>query len=57
VDYLNSKPNAGNGIIAKTFKLGNTKDKNGKVHPATEVVSQARERLGWEYELTDFDVA
>jgi len=57
VDYLNSKPTAGNGIIAKTFKLGNTEDINGKMHPATEVISLARERLGWEYELTAFDVA
>lgn len=56
VDYLNSKPTAGNGIIAKAFRLGNTKDINGKIHKATEVVAMARTRLGWEYELTDKDV-
>lgn len=56
VDYLNSKPTAGNGIIAKAFKLGNTKDIRGKMHKATEVIAMARQRLGWEYELTSKDV-
>ena len=57
VDYLNSKPNAGNGIIAKAFKLGTVTDVNGKKHKGTDVVAMARERLGWEYELKDDDIA
>ena len=56
VDYLNSKPNAGNGIIAKAFKLGNVTDVNGKKHKGTDVVAMARERLGWEYELKKDDI-
>ena len=57
VEYLNSKPNAGNGIIAKAFKLGTVTDVNGKKHKGTEVVAMARERLGWEYELKKDDIA
>jgi len=56
VDYLNSKPNAGNGIIAKAFNLGTVTDVNGKKHKGTDVVAMARERLGWEYELKKEDI-
>lgn len=56
VEYLNSKPNAGNGIIAKAFKLGTVTDVNGKKHKGTDVVAMARERLGWEYELKKDDI-
>lgn len=56
VDYLNSKPNAGNGIIAKAFNLGTITDTEGKKHNGVEVVAMARERLGWEYELKPGDV-
>ncbi|WP_455200811.1 ABC transporter substrate-binding protein [Kaarinaea lacus] len=57
VDYLNSKPNAGNGIIAKAFKLGTVTDVDGKKHKGTDIVAMARERLGWEYELKQEDIA
>ncbi|MCI0505269.1 MAG: MetQ/NlpA family ABC transporter substrate-binding protein [Gammaproteobacteria bacterium] len=56
VEYLNSKPNAGNGIIAKAFNLGEVTDVNGKKHGPTEIVAMARERLGWEYELKKEDM-
>ena len=57
VDYLNSKPNAGNGIIAKAFKLGTVTDVKGNKHKPTEIVAMARQRLGWEYELKQEDIA
>jgi len=57
IDYLNSKPNAGNGIIAKAFDLGTVTDVNGKQHSGVDVVAMARERLGWEYELKKDDIA
>ena len=57
VDYLNSSDIAGNGIIAKAFKLGSVTDVDGKIHKGTEIVSMARGRLGWEYELKPDDVA
>lgn len=56
VDYLNSKPNAGNGIIVKAFNLGTVTDAKGKKHQPTEIVAMARERLGWEYELKKEDI-
>jgi len=57
VEYLNSSPDAGNDIIAKTFKLENVKnDKTGKVIPGSEIVAQARKRLGWEWDLTQKDM-
>lgn len=56
VEYLNSSDTAGNGIIAKAFKLGTVTDVNGKKHKGTEIVSMARGRLGWEYELKKDDI-
>lgn len=57
VDYLNSSDNAGNGIIAKAFKLGTVKDVSGQMHSGIDVVAMARGRLGWEYELKASDIA
>jgi len=57
VEFLNSSPDAGNEIIAKTFKLQSIKDpKSGNMLPATAIVAQARKRLGWEWDLTEKDV-
>jgi NitT/TauT family transport system substrate-binding protein len=57
VDFLNSSPTAGNDIIAATFKLETVKDINGKTHSPAMIVAEARKRLGWQYELTDKDLA
>ncbi|MFV2055497.1 MAG: ABC transporter substrate-binding protein [Thiohalomonadales bacterium] len=57
VEFLNSSPDAGNEIIAKAFKLKNIKNSiTGKTLPATDIVKQARTRLGWEWDLTKKDV-
>jgi NitT/TauT family transport system substrate-binding protein len=56
VDYLNSSPTAGNDIIAKTFKLEEVVDEDGNKHPGTDVVAQARQRLGWEWDITNKDM-
>lgn len=57
VEFLNSAPDAGNDIIAKTFKLEEVKDSHtGKVTSASAIVAQARTRLGWEWNLTANDV-
>jgi len=57
VDYLNSSPDAGNDIIAKAFKLEEVTDENGVKHPGTDIVAMARQRLGWEWQITDKDKA
>jgi NitT/TauT family transport system substrate-binding protein len=57
VAFLNSSPDAGNDIIAKTFKLSKVTTADGKSVPGVEVVKRARERLGWEWELNDSVVA
>lgn len=57
VDYLNSSPDAGNDVIAKAFKLEDVTDENGVKHPGTDVVAAARQRLGWEWMITDKDKA
>ena len=57
VDYLNSSPTAGNDIIAAAFKLEDITDADGKVHPAAEVVAEARQRLGWAWDINDGDMA
>lgn len=55
VDYLNSSPDAGNDIIAAAFKLEDVTDEQGNIHPGTDIVVQARKRLGWEWRITDED--
>ncbi len=58
VDFLNSSPTAGNDIIAKAFKLQPvTNEKTGKKYSGTDIVANARKRLGWAYELTAKDSA
>ena len=57
VDFLNSSEDAGNDVIAKAFRLDDVTGPDGTVYPATEVVRQARARLGWEWNLNDNDVA
>lgn len=57
VDFLNSGEDAGNDVIAAAFKLGEVAGPDGAVYPPTEVVRQARARLGWEWSLNDGDVA
>jgi len=57
VEFLNSSPDAGNDIIAKAFKLEEVPTADGKKVSGVEVVKRARERLGWEWDLTDQDVA
>lgn len=56
IEFLNSAPDAGNDIIAAAFNLGEVEDENGKKHNALEMISEARKRLGWEYELKQDDV-
>lgn len=57
VEFLNSRPDAGNDIIAKAFKLEEVKNETtGKTISAVEIVAQARRRLGWEWDLTDKDM-
>ena len=57
MDFLNSGEDAGNDVIAAAFKLDDVTGPDGTVYPATEVVRQARARLGWEWSLNDNDVA
>ncbi len=55
VAFLNSSPTAGNDIIAKAFHLTEVKDDKGKVHTPAEMLSMARQRLGWQSNLTAKD--
>ena len=57
VEYLNSSPDAGNDVIAKAFKLEKVTDDKGVEHAGSDVVAAARQRLGWDYELSANDTA
>ena len=58
VDFLNSSPDAGNDIIAAAFKLEDVKNETtGQTITGTQVVAQARKRLGWEWDLTEKDMS
>lgn len=57
VDFLNSSPDAGNDIIAQAFKLEEVTDLNNQKHQGIEVVALARQRLGWEWNITPSDEA
>jgi NitT/TauT family transport system substrate-binding protein len=57
VEFLNSSPDAGNDIIAAAFKLENVKNETtGETISGTQVVAEARKRLGWEWDLTEKDM-
>jgi len=57
IDYLNSSPTAGNDVIVETFKIDAIMSPDGKNISAFDIVGDARKRLGWQYELTDKDMA
>jgi NitT/TauT family transport system substrate-binding protein len=58
VDFLNSSPTAGNDIIAKAFKLESVKnEKTGETVDGEQVVAHARQRLGWDWNITNKDKA
>lgn len=57
IDYLNSSPTAGNDIIISAFQIEPVVADDGSSHSAEQIVSDARRRLGWQYELTDRDLA
>jgi len=57
VEFLNSSPTAGNDIIAKAFKLQDVTDDKGVTHTGTDIVANARTRLGWEWDITAKDTA
>ncbi|MGD8594193.1 MAG: aliphatic sulfonate ABC transporter substrate-binding protein, partial [Gammaproteobacteria bacterium] len=49
---------AGNDIIAAAFKLEDVKNETtGQTITGTQVVAQARKRLGWEWDLTEKDMS
>jgi NitT/TauT family transport system substrate-binding protein len=57
VEFLNSRPDAGNDIIAKAFKLENIKnEQSGETISGEQIVAQARKRLGWDWDLTENDL-
>lgn len=55
VEFLGSAPDAGNDIIASAFKLNKVEGPDGKVFSGSDVVAQARTRLGWEWQITSAD--
>ncbi len=57
VEFLNSSADAGNDIIAEAFKLEPVTSADGKVYSPVDIVAQARKRLGWEWDLTQSDMA
>jgi len=57
VKFLNSSPDAGNELIAMTFKLDQVETIDGKIIPGTEIIKQARTRLGWDWDITNDDIA
>ena len=55
VDFLNSDEDAGSDIIIKTFGLDRVISSLGHAFPAHEVVREARQRLGWQYDFASGD--
>jgi len=55
VKFLNSSPSAGSKIIAQTFNLKPIKVSQTKQYSSTDIVIQARKRLGWQARLTRRD--
>ena len=58
VNYLNSSENAGSAIIAEEFRIkaiSNAQEEVQSLSPE-KIVTMAKERTGWQYELTDSDI-
>ena len=55
VAFLNSAPNAGDNLIARVFKLKPVKIGDKTVHNVSDILAQARTRLGWQDRLTGRD--
>jgi NitT/TauT family transport system substrate-binding protein len=55
VDFLNSSEKAGNEIIARSFYLQSVKNKTGEVYTPAAIVTEARKRVGWSYNISDSD--
>jgi ABC-type nitrate/sulfonate/bicarbonate transport system substrate-binding protein len=53
VKLLNTGPGESADIIARAFKLTAVTGASGKVTSPAEIVRQARERVGFDYEVTD----
>lgn len=56
IQFLNSTPNAGDTLIAKSFGLQPIKMAD-KTYSPTDILAQARKRLGWQARLTRQDSA
>jgi NitT/TauT family transport system substrate-binding protein len=57
VRILNEEPDAGAKILIETFNLGNVISVAGVKAKPIDIVHQARQRLGWEYEFKSSDKA
>lgn len=57
VKLLNTSPNEGADVIARAFKLTPVTGANGRVTQPAEIVRQARERVGFDYEVTEKEMA
>ena len=55
ISYLRSSPNAGNETIAEAFGLEAETGPDGKMYSPEEIVKRARSRLGWEWDINEYD--
>lgn len=55
VRFLNDSPDAGAKLMVEKFNLENVINSAGVHKDATDIVHQARSRLGWEYQFRDTD--
>jgi len=56
IRYLNQSPDAGAAFLVERFRLQNVIDATGAQKSATDIVLQARTRLGWECEFRKTDI-
>lgn len=57
IELLNKNEAVGNEIIAERFRLQSVDDGGGKSVKGVEIARQARQRLGFEYAISDKDMA
>ena len=57
VQILNDEPDAGAKILIEKFKLDNVIHAVDTEAKAVDILNQARQRLGWEYEFKESDKA
>ena len=56
IDYINEFPEESNQLISQHFRLHPIRDASGVRVAETDIIANARQRIGWEYSFSSADL-